>query len=163
MADGDPDMIESADEDVDVVLQTTRPAPVVIKGIGNITMFGLTNRFDNDFPPSLIGKVAKEEFNATIDLVNNLIGRAVPRSARWLVAGCLCCCCTAGFSLSPVVYLNKKTQSRIRGVLEAENNRVYQKLGFSWWLEKQKCPASNLKEYVILIETLERLDIHRPD
>eukprot|EP00794_Sanderia_malayensis_P007203 gene7203-8009_t len=32
------------------------PDPVVIRGVGQLTLFGLTNKFDTDFPSSLSGK-----------------------------------------------------------------------------------------------------------
>lgn len=39
MADGDPDTIETADEDEEFVRRTARPPPLVIKGVGNMTLY----------------------------------------------------------------------------------------------------------------------------
>ena len=40
------------------------PDPIVVRGAGNITVFGLSNRFDTEFPASLHARVAPEEFKA---------------------------------------------------------------------------------------------------
>lgn len=39
MADGVPDTIEIDDEDEEVLLRTTRPAPTLVRGVGNLTLY----------------------------------------------------------------------------------------------------------------------------
>eukprot|EP00118_Oscarella_pearsei_P009136 m.50891 g.50891 ORF g.50891 m.50891 type:complete len:165 (+) comp34103_c0_seq2:228-722(+) len=142
---------------------STAPEPLRIRGIGNITVFGMTNKFNTDFPTSLTGKVAQEEFSATIGRINGYLGRTVPLNIRWFLCGCLCCCCTAGCSMIPVVYLNKRTRARVDKALSWENSRLYHKLGLRWKLSKEQSVDSNLKEYVLLLEFLPKEDIYRPD
>uniref|UniRef100_A0A1I8C2I8 DUF1758 domain-containing protein n=1 Tax=Meloidogyne hapla TaxID=6305 RepID=A0A1I8C2I8_MELHA len=48
------------------------PDPIVIKGIGNLTLFGLNSRFSSEFPCSLKGKLAPEEFQ-TISAVKETL------------------------------------------------------------------------------------------
>ena len=90
--------------------------------------FGLTNRFDDEFPSSLVGKVchfiphqmikiafllsalqvAQEEFHSTIGRVNAILQKSIPWNLRCLLCGCLCCCCTFGISLGAGIYLGKR-------------------------------------------------------
>uniref|UniRef100_A0A672STF6 Cysteine-rich hydrophobic domain-containing protein 2-like n=1 Tax=Sinocyclocheilus grahami TaxID=75366 RepID=A0A672STF6_SINGR len=70
--------------------------------------FGLSNKFESEFPSALTGKVAPEEFKASINRVNSCLRKALPVNVRWLLCGCLCCCCTLGFSLWPVICLSKR-------------------------------------------------------
>ena len=84
------------------------PDPVGIRGAGNITVFGLSNRFDTDFPNLLHSRVAPEEFKATVTRVNVTLRKTLPVNVRWLLCGCLCCCCTLGCSMWPVVCLSKR-------------------------------------------------------
>uniref|UniRef100_A0A3Q4AEU0 Uncharacterized protein n=1 Tax=Mola mola TaxID=94237 RepID=A0A3Q4AEU0_MOLML len=120
------------------------PEPVVMRGGGHITVFGLSNRFDTEFPSVLTGKVAPEEFKTSISRVNACLKKNLPVNVKWLLCGCLCCCCTVGCSLWPVICLNKR-------------------LGLHWKLSKRKCESSNMMEYVILIEFLPKYPIFRPD
>uniref|UniRef100_A0A3Q3EQ98 Cysteine-rich hydrophobic domain 1 n=1 Tax=Kryptolebias marmoratus TaxID=37003 RepID=A0A3Q3EQ98_KRYMA len=120
------------------------PEPVVMRGAGHITVFGLSNRFDTEFPSVLTGKVAPEEFKTSISRVNACLKKNLPVNVKWLLCGCLCCCCTVGCSLWPVICLNKR-------------------LGLHWKLSKRKCESSNMMEYVILIEFLPKYPIFRPD
>uniref|UniRef100_A0A803V4R6 Cysteine rich hydrophobic domain 1 n=1 Tax=Ficedula albicollis TaxID=59894 RepID=A0A803V4R6_FICAL len=106
--------------------------------------FGLSNKFDTEFPSVLTGKVAPEEFKTSISRVNACLRKNLPVNVKWLLCGCLCCCCTLGCSLWPVVCLNKR-------------------LGLHWKLSKRKCETSNMMEYVILIEFLPKYPIFRPD
>ncbi|XP_009695437.1 PREDICTED: cysteine-rich hydrophobic domain-containing protein 2-like [Cariama cristata] len=126
-------------------------------------MFGLSNKFDTEFPSVLTGKVAPEEFKTSISRVNACLRKNLPVNVKWLLCGCLCCCCTLGCSLWPVVCLNKRTRRSIQKLLEWENNRLYHKLGLHWKLSKRKCETSNMMEYVILIEFLPKYPIFRPD
>ncbi|KAJ6663198.1 hypothetical protein lerEdw1_010334 [Lerista edwardsae] len=139
------------------------PEPVAVRGAGHITVFGLSNKFDTEFPSVLTGKVAPEEFKTSIGRVNACLRKNLPISVKWLLCGCLCCCCTLGCSLWPVVCLNKRTRRSIQKLLEWENNRLYHKLGLHWKLSKRKCESSNMMEYVILIEFLPKYPIFRPD
>ena len=52
-------------------------------------------------------QVAPEEFQSTIHYVNILLVKSIPFSVKYLLFGCLCCCCTFGLSLGPVFILNK--------------------------------------------------------
>ncbi|KAF2981318.1 hypothetical protein EK904_000020 [Melospiza melodia maxima] len=92
-------------------------------------LFGLSNKFDTEFPSVLTGKelmslpkvystarsklspllqVAPEEFKTSISRVNACLRKNLPVNVKWLLCGCLCCCCTLGCSLWPVVCLNKR-------------------------------------------------------
>lgn len=128
-----------------------------------INRFGLSNKFDTEFPSVLTGKVAPEEFKTSISRVNACLKKNLPVNVKWLLCGCLCCCCTVGCSLWPVICLNKRTRRSIQKLLEWENNRLYHKLGLHWKLSKRKCESSNMMEYVILIEFLPKYPIFRPD
>lgn len=107
--------------------------------------------------------MAPEEFKTSIGRVNSCLKKALPVNVKWLLCGCLCCCCTLGCSLWPVICLNKRTRRSIQKLLEWENNRLYHKLALHWKLTKRKCETSNMMEYVILIEFLPKYPIFRPD
>ncbi|KAK7930010.1 hypothetical protein WMY93_006405 [Mugilogobius chulae] len=126
-------------------------------------IFGLSNKFEAEFPSALTGKVAPEEFKASINRVNSCLKKTLPVNVRWLLCGCLCCCCTLGFSLWPVICLSKRTRRSLEKLLEWENNRLYHKLCLHWRLSKRKCETNNMMEYVILIEFLPKIPIFRPD
>ncbi|XP_051825247.1 cysteine-rich hydrophobic domain-containing protein 1 isoform X2 [Antechinus flavipes] len=108
-------------------LRRLAPDPVTVRGTGHITVFGLSNKFDTEFPSVLTGKVAPEEFKTSVGRVNSCLQKNLPVSVKWLLCGCLCCCCTLGCSLWPVVCLNKRTRRSIQKLLEWENNRLYHK------------------------------------
>ncbi|XP_058241117.1 cysteine-rich hydrophobic domain-containing protein 2 isoform X2 [Hemibagrus wyckioides] len=108
-------------------------------------------------------QVAPEEFKASISRVNGCLRKTLPVNVRWLLCGCLCCCCTLGLSLWPVICLSKRTRRSIEKLLEWENNRLYHKLCLHWRLSKRKCETNNMMEYVILIEFLPKIPIFRPD
>ncbi|XP_044741817.1 cysteine-rich hydrophobic domain-containing protein 2 [Chrysoperla carnea] len=137
--------------------------PIVIRGAGNMTVFGLSNRFSLDFPSALMSRVAPEEFKATITRVNGILKRTLPINAKWLFCGCMCCCCTLGCSLWPVICLSKRTQRSIEKMLEWENCYLYHKLGLHWRLAKRQGESSSLLEYVLLIEFVPKIPIYRPD
>ncbi|KAM6151699.1 cysteine-rich hydrophobic domain-containing protein 1 isoform 2-T2 [Rhynchocyon petersi] len=124
-------------------LRRYAPDPVLVRGAGHITVFGLSNKFDTEFPSVLTGKVAPEEFKTSIGRVNACLKKAIPVNVRWLLCGCLCCCCTLGCSLWPVICLSKRSRRSIQKILEWENNRLYHK--------------------VIIIEFLPKYPIFRPD
>ncbi|KAG8591881.1 hypothetical protein GDO81_000342 [Engystomops pustulosus] len=73
-----------------------------------VCRFGLSNKFEAEFPSSLTGKVAPEEFKSSINRVNSCLKKNLPINVRWLLCGCLCCCCTLGCSMWPVVCLSKR-------------------------------------------------------
>nr|XP_033801505.1 cysteine-rich hydrophobic domain-containing protein 1 isoform X2 [Geotrypetes seraphini] len=155
MADFDTiyELDEEEEEEVERVVSEERllcctPDPVVVRGAGHITVFGLSNKFDPEFPSILTGKVAPEEFKTSIGRVNACLKKNLPVNVKWLLCGCLCCCCTLGCSLWPVVCLNKRTRRSIQKLLEWENNRLYHKLGLHWKLSKRKCETSNMMEYL---------------
>ncbi|XP_020794156.2 cysteine-rich hydrophobic domain-containing protein 2 [Boleophthalmus pectinirostris] len=156
---------EEEDEDraAEEQLLKYSPDPVVVRGSGHVTVFGLSNKFEAEFPSALTGKVAPEEFKASINRVNSCLKKTLPVNVRWLLCGCLCCCCTLGFSLWPVICLSKRTRRSLEKLLEWENNRLYHKLCLHWRLSKRKCETNNMMEYVILIEFLPKIPIFRPD
>jgi len=137
--------------------------PVVIRGCGNLTVFGLNNRFKRDFPPTLLARVAPEEFQATIDHVNSLLGRALPMQMKWILFGCLCCCCTLGCSFWPVICMSRKTRLSIEKLLEWENSKIYNRLGLKWHLRQMHLDSSSMLEYALVIEFLPKQSIYRPD
>ncbi|XP_067230471.1 cysteine-rich hydrophobic domain-containing protein 1 isoform X4 [Chanodichthys erythropterus] len=110
-------------------------------------LFGLSNKFDTEFPSVLTGKVAPEEFKTSVNRVNACLKKNLPVNVKWLLCGCLCCCCTVGCSLWPVICLNKRTRRSIQKLLEWENNRLYHKLGLHWKLSRRKCESNNMMEY----------------
>ncbi|XP_073093708.1 cysteine-rich hydrophobic domain-containing protein 2 isoform X2 [Manis javanica] len=184
MADFDEIYEEEEDEEraLEEQLLKYSPDPVVVRGSGHVTVvctsgrlfsfgvevhlfmrFGLSNKFESEFPSSLTGKVAPEEFKASINRVNSCLKKNLPVNVRWLLCGCLCCCCTLGCSMWPVICLSKRTRRSIEKLLEWENNRLYHKLCLHWRLSKRKCETNNMMEYVILIEFLPKTPIFRPD
>lgn len=56
-------------------------------------------------------QVAPEEFKTSIGRVNACLRKALPVNVKWLLCGCLCCCCTLGCSLWPVICLNKRVSN----------------------------------------------------
>ncbi|XP_064637572.1 cysteine-rich hydrophobic domain-containing protein 2-like [Lineus longissimus] len=139
------------------------PDPVIIRGAGNITVFGLSNKFSDDFPQGLSAKVCPEEFKATMDRLNSVLKKTLPMNVKWLFCGCICCCCTLGCSLWPVICLSKRTRHSIEKLLDWENSHLYNKLGLHWRLEKHRCDSSSMMEYVLALEFLPKIPIHRPD
>ncbi|KAK3582833.1 hypothetical protein CHS0354_039976 [Potamilus streckersoni] len=78
MADFDTIYEEDDDESHSSNLLVTVPDPIIIRGGGNVTIFGLNNRFDTEFPSGLVAKVAPEEFKATVVRVNSVLRKALP-------------------------------------------------------------------------------------
>ncbi|KAM9600173.1 cysteine-rich hydrophobic domain-containing protein 1 isoform 3-T3 [Morphnus guianensis] len=136
------------------------PDPVAVRGAGHITVssrqpkvtkeqlkFSWLFRAEAAANQSWQSWVAPEEFKTSISRVNACLRKNLPVNVKWLLCGCLCCCCTLGCSLWPVVCLNKRTRRSIQKLLEWENNRLYHKLGLHWKLSKRKCETSNMMEY----------------
>lgn len=91
--------------------------PIVIRGNGNMTLFGLSNSFSNTFPSSLLGRVSREEFEATMGQINCLLRKNHSTNAKILLLGCLCCCCSLGCSLLwPTFALSKRTRHSLEKV-----------------------------------------------
>ena len=82
---------------------------------------------------------------------------------RRLLCGCICCCCTIGLSLCPVICLNKRAKNAIEKILESENARIYHKLGLHWHLTRQKRSNNAVQEYVLMIEFRPPLSLAHPD
>ncbi|CAG0894884.1 unnamed protein product [Cyprideis torosa] len=165
MANFDVDAIYELGSDIssDEVPISNVPEPIIVRGAGNVTVFGLSNRFETEFPSALHSKVAPEEFKATIQRVNSVLRKTLPMNVRWLFCGCLCCCCTLGISLWPVLCLSKRTRHSIEKLLEWENINLYNRIGLKWALVKRRCQSSNLMEYVLLLEFVPKVSIHVPD
>ncbi|VDN30941.1 unnamed protein product [Gongylonema pulchrum] len=102
----DIDIIE-LDSDAAQPVASSRE-PIIIRGVGHLTMFGLSSRFDTDFPAVLTGRLAPEELADTMRRINGKLAKSMPGNVRWLICGLLFCCCTAGCSLWPVICLNKR-------------------------------------------------------
>ncbi|KAF8358928.1 tag-266 [Pristionchus pacificus] len=151
-------------DDDDIPPPSTSQPAIVIRGIGQLTMFGLNSRFDTEFPSVLTGKVAPEELMATLGRVNALLKRHIGNSARWLLCGLLFCCCSFGCSLWPVVCLNRRTVTAVEKLLEAENTALYHKLFLHWRLATRSSQSSHrLSEYVLLIEIIPKAPLLFPD
>ena len=114
----------------------------------SLSRFGLSNRFDSDFPSALHARVAPEEYKATITRINVTLRKTLPVNVRWLFCGCLCCCCTLGCSMWPVICLSKRTRHQIEKLLDWENSHLYTKLGLRWRLARQRCDSTLMMEYV---------------
>jgi len=132
---------------------------VIIRGSGNLTVFGLCNRYNDGFPSALTAKVAPEEFAETVNKVNRECRKCLRASLKALVLGCLCCCCSCGLAILPSILLNHRARRQINKVLAWENTRVYHKIGLNWSLCKTQCERSSMVEYVLMIEPIRRLQI----
>lgn len=139
--------------------------PIILRGNGNLTLFGLSNSFSSDFPSALIGKVSKEEFRNTMAKVNSLLRDQQSLSAKLLLFGALCCCCSFGISLVwPSVALKKRSKTSIQKFLASENSRLYSKLGMNWRLAEQRCLSNHaFVEYVLMIEFTPKMNLYQPD
>lgn len=136
--------------------------PIVIRGNGNLTLFGLSNSFDSDFPAALLGRVSREEFSRTISHINTLLRDQQSLSAKLLLIGSLFCCCSLGFSLvCPSILLKRRCKMNLEKFLLSENNRLYSKLGLNWKLG-QRC-FNRFVEHVIIIEFSPKIDPYMPD
>jgi hypothetical protein len=137
--------------------------PVIIRGAGNVTIFGISNKFDDQFPSQLNAKLAPEEFRDTMKQINDILNKELTNSFKWLIFGSIFCCCTLGCSLLPVIYMNKRAKLCINKLLEMENQRLYLKLGLKWRLVKIKCNTNSLLEYVLSIDFLPTILLYQPD
>jgi len=139
------------------------PPPIVLKGTGEVTIFGLCCKYDHEFPHQLSGRLAPEEFSKMINRINSALKRSMASQLRWLVAGFALCVCSAGCSFLPVVCLSKRTRLRIQKLIDYENHRLYHKLGLRWGLVTLQIEDSPMFEYVIKIEYLPKIHLTYPD
>lgn len=58
-------------------------------------------------------QVAPEEYATTLKRINGVLKKTLPMNMKWLVCGCLCCCCTLGCSLWPVICLTKRVRIKV--------------------------------------------------
>lgn len=139
--------------------------PIILRGNGNLTLFGLSNSFSAEFPSSLIGRVSREEFDRTMGSVNSLLKDQQSLSAKILLFGGLCCCCSLGFSLIwPSIALKKRSKTSLEKFLASENSRLYSKLGLNWRLSEQRCYSNHaFIEYVLMIEFTPKINLYLPD
>ena len=122
-----------------------------LKGIGEITIFGLNCKYENEFPSQLLGRLAPEEFSRMILKINQILKRNVPSQVshtsydshviliscfqlKFLLVGFGLCICSFGFSMIPVVCFSKRTRLKLKKLIELENHRIYRKLGLEWKL-----------------------------
>jgi hypothetical protein len=146
------------------VLQNFIPAePILIQGNGHVTLFGLNNHFSPTIPNRLRTRVAPEEYELTMLLVNKVLRRNFINNLIWFFCGCISLCCTLGCSMCPVIYFNKRTIRSLHKTLKSENNRLYNKLGLNLSLHKHHFGTFNLVEYVIVINFLQKPEIYVPD
>lgn len=139
--------------------------PIMLRGNGNLTLFGLSNSFSDEFPSALIGRVSREEFDKTMRRINSLLRDQQSLSAKLLLFGGLCCCCSLGFSLFwPSIALKKRSKMSLEKFIASENNRLYSKLGLNWKLAEQRCYSNPaFVEYVLMIEFTPKIMIYQPD
>lgn len=162
-----PTLLEQA-LDIDDLPQDTstyQVEPIILRGNGNLTLFGLSNSFSAEFPSSLIGRVSREEFDRTMRRVNALLKDQQSLSAKILLFGGLCCCCSLGFSLIwPSIALKKRSKTSLEKFLASENSRLYSKLGLNWKLSEQRCYSNHaFVEYVLMIEFTPKINLYLPD
>lgn len=144
---------------------TYQVEPIIIRGDGNLTLFGLSNSFSAEFPSALIGRVSREEFDKTMRRVNSLLRDQQSLSAKLLLFGGLCCCCSFGLSLVwPSIALRKRSKANLEKFLANENSRLYSKLGLNWKLAEQRCYSNHaFVEYVLMIEFTPKINLYLPD
>jgi hypothetical protein len=140
-----------------------RTEPIIVRGDGNLTIFGIFNRFSTDFPAKLHFFLAPEEYKDCMNKINLILKKELAHNLKWFLFGSICCCCTLGCSFIPVIYMNKKAKLSINKLLMLENERLFGKLGLKWSLTKIKCNNTALAEYVICIDVLDKVQLYNPD
>uniref|UniRef100_A0A6G1SIJ7 Cysteine-rich hydrophobic domain 1 protein n=1 Tax=Aceria tosichella TaxID=561515 RepID=A0A6G1SIJ7_9ACAR len=136
--------------------------PIIIRGNGNLTLFGLSNSFNMEFPQALIGRVSPGEFERTMGQINELLRDQQSMSAKLLLFGSLFCCCSLGFSLVwPSIVLRRRSKCNLEKFLASENQRLYSKLGINWKLGQSR--FSRFVEHVLIIEFSPKIDPFMPD
>ncbi|KAJ8983761.1 hypothetical protein NQ317_006093 [Molorchus minor] len=140
-----------------------RKEPVIIRGDGNITVFGLNNHFPLDMPCKLISLVAPDEYKYTIYIVNRILQKRLSYNIKLLFCACLCFCCTLGMSTCPSLAFNRITKNEVMSLLNKENKRIYNYLGLHWSLEKQHFGPIPIIEYVLQIDFINKPRLSTPD
>lgn len=136
--------------------------PIIIRGNGNLTLFGLSNSFNSEFPQALLGRISREEFGRTISQINSLLKDQQSLSAKLVLIGSLFCCCSLGCSLVwPSIVLKRRSKTNLEKFLANENQRLYSKLGLNWHLG-QRC-FNRFVEHVLIIELNPKIDPYIPD
>lgn len=125
---------------------------ILIRCSGNITIFGLCNKYNTSYPSQLTAKVAPEEFAETINKINKELRKNIDFTWKALILGCLCCCCSCGMTMIPPLILNNKAKRQMKKILDWENTRVYNKIGLNWILRRLPCERSPMLEYVLILE-----------
>ncbi|XP_064194110.1 cysteine-rich hydrophobic domain-containing protein 2-like [Anguilla rostrata] len=84
MEDFDEIYEEEEDEDraAEEQLLKYTPDPVVVRGSGHVTVFGLSNKFESEFPSSLTGKVSGD-YSPDIVVAVQLTRRSVEKLLEW--------------------------------------------------------------------------------
>ncbi|CAP33507.2 Protein CBR-TAG-266 [Caenorhabditis briggsae] len=158
------DVIASSDDESEPIYIHKEKDPIVIRGVGNITVFGMNSRFNTEYPPELTGYIAPEELSATLSRVNSVLKRHVQTSSRWLLCGLAFCCCSLGCSMWPVICLNRRTVIALEKCLDHENVSLYHKLGLHWSLARRPTePSDRLTEYVLELKILPKAALNIPD
>lgn len=123
--------------------------------------FGLSNRFNIEFPSGLVSRVAPEEFKATILRINGVLKKTLPVNIKWLFCGCVCCCCTLGCSLWPVICLSKRVSIYFDYIIPTSQQSISSKKPsvFLHQLYKKKT-ISNFKTQHTLNKLLEWENSH---
>lgn len=137
--------------------------PIIIRPNGNMTLFGVNNRFSMDMPAKLLSVVAPDEYKLTIKKINKILKQRMQLTFKIFLCSCLCCCCTCGLSLFPSIVMNNHTKEIVKEVLEQENERIYHKLGIHWSYSPHTYGPIPMVEYVIVINFLEKERIYCPD
>lgn len=136
--------------------------PIIIRGDGSFTLFGLSNSFSTDFPQALLGRLSREEFAHTMNQINLLLRNQQSMSAKLLLFGSLFCCCSLGFTLVwPSIVLQRRSRCNMEKFLANENQRLYSKLGLNWRLGQRR--SGRFTEHVLVIEFNPRIDLFVPD
>ncbi|RNA42647.1 cysteine-rich hydrophobic domain-containing 2-like [Brachionus plicatilis] len=136
--------------------------PIIIRGVQNKAIFGLSSQFNEEFPSQLNGILAPEEFRDTLSQINKILSKQLENNFKWLIIGSIFCCCTFGCSILPVVVINNKARMSIKKLLYIENHRLYSRLGIEWKLSKVKCDSNALMEYVIIIDFAPTISLYQP-
>ncbi|KAI6215211.1 Cysteine-rich hydrophobic domain 2 protein [Aphelenchoides besseyi] len=158
------DVLDNADENVPSCSYSRTAEPIVIRGTGRLTIFGLSSQFETDFPAALTGRLAPEELQDTMQRINYVLQRKMRSHLGWLVCGVLFCCCTLSCSLWPLVCLNRRTVIAVEKALDYENQQLYNRLGLHLRLSRRSMEQNaRLTEYVLLLETLPRTRLMIPD
>jgi len=131
--------LENSDSSSLTAANDTHHPPLVLKGIGEVTIFGLNCKYESEFPGALLGRLAPEEFARMIARINQILKRSIPQQLKLLMIGFGLCMCSFGFSMIPVVCFSKRTRLKLKKLIEMENHRIYRKIGLEWKLGQFTC------------------------